>query len=127
MFTAAEVISTYTRAEAIEDGNLVDVTEFAKTSGFRMPVALSSTVWHDCVEISGDQESTNARLSDVLMMAHMAAKASKEGEDRVYFKVLATPRNDHLDGTAATHALIMHIGPGDQMEPVLTIMKPEDD
>ncbi|MCP4286877.1 MAG: hypothetical protein GY792_20935, partial [Gammaproteobacteria bacterium] len=44
-----EVISTYTRAQAIEDGVLVDAGPTAKEIGFRFPVALTSAVWADCV------------------------------------------------------------------------------
>lgn len=127
MFTAADVISIYTRAQAIDDGALIDVSEFASTRGFKMPVCVTHAVHFLCVEVAGDEEASNERLSDVLMMAHMAAKGAQENADRVYFKVLATPRSDHRDGEAVEHDLIMHIGPGDSMEPVLTIMTPEDD
>ena len=40
-----DVICTYTRAQAIEDGYLVDVTETAKEAGIRYPVALTRAVW----------------------------------------------------------------------------------
>ena len=43
-------ISIYTRAQAIEDGVLVDLTEWASAEksfigGFRIPVAVSAAVW----------------------------------------------------------------------------------
>ena len=38
-------ISTYTRAQAIEDGFLVDVSETPREAGFKIPVALTRTVW----------------------------------------------------------------------------------
>ena len=37
-----DIISTYTRKEAIEDGVLIDVTDVAKLEGFRTPVAFTS-------------------------------------------------------------------------------------
>ncbi len=37
----APVISVYTRAQAIEDGVLVDVSETAREAGFRIPVAVN--------------------------------------------------------------------------------------
>ena len=37
-----EVIYTYTRAQAIEDGVLIDATEMAKETGFKWPVALTA-------------------------------------------------------------------------------------
>ena len=39
------VLSAYTRAQAIEDGILVDVSETAREAGFRIPVAVTRTVW----------------------------------------------------------------------------------
>lgn len=45
-----EPIHTYTRAQAIEDGALVDVSETATEAGFRVPVALTHAAWGDCVE-----------------------------------------------------------------------------
>ena len=46
----AEVISRYTRAQALADGQLVDCTTMAREAGFTFPVALSHAVWHDYVE-----------------------------------------------------------------------------
>lgn len=43
------VISTYTRAQAIEDGVLVDPGSMAKEAGFKLPVALTADAWADCV------------------------------------------------------------------------------
>ena len=39
-------IFAYTRAQAIEDGILVDVSETAREAGFRIPVAITRTVWN---------------------------------------------------------------------------------
>ena len=47
--TFGEVVYAYTRAEAIADGVLVDVTELARAAGFRHPVAMTSAAWSDCV------------------------------------------------------------------------------
>ena len=39
------VLSVYTRAQAIEDGILVDVSDTAREAGFNIPVAVTRTVW----------------------------------------------------------------------------------
>ncbi len=44
-----EVISTYSRARAIEDGVLVDAGPMAKECGFRWPLAITAAAWSDCV------------------------------------------------------------------------------
>ncbi|MGS1018735.1 DUF6573 family protein [Burkholderia glumae] len=67
-----QAISIYTRSQAITDGALVDVSAQARDAGFCIPVALTATVWADCVawseadsqrQISQDEW---ARLWDVL-------------------------------------------------------------
>ena len=47
----AEVIDAYTRAQALEDGVLVDVSEMAKEAGIKFPVALTATVYGQYVEV----------------------------------------------------------------------------
>ena len=45
------VISAYSRAQAIDDGFLVDVSDTAREAGFSIPVALTRTVWNRLVAI----------------------------------------------------------------------------
>ncbi|HEV8714223.1 MAG TPA: DUF6573 family protein, partial [Candidatus Binatia bacterium] len=45
----AEIISLYTRSQAIEDGFLVDVSVLARESGFKWPVAVTRRVWDEVV------------------------------------------------------------------------------
>ena len=39
------VIYSYTRKQAIEDGVLVDITDVAKEAGIKYPVAITSTAF----------------------------------------------------------------------------------
>jgi Family of unknown function (DUF6573) len=41
-----EVIHTYTRAQALADGALIDISPLATEAGFRYPVAVTAAVWH---------------------------------------------------------------------------------
>ena len=87
------VISTYSRAQAIEDGVLVDVTEWASADkgfmgGFTCPVALTSALW-DAVERKDNPNSTRGRAHDVLFLASLALRgALRRGTDRAAFAVL---------------------------------------
>jgi hypothetical protein len=49
------VISSYTRAQAIEDGVLIDASNMAREAGFKWPVALTTAAWADCVDWSEDE------------------------------------------------------------------------
>ena len=51
LFDDDDLISSYTRAQAIADGQLIDVSEMAREAGIRYPVALTATVWARCVEV----------------------------------------------------------------------------
>ena len=126
------VISVYTRAQAIEDGILVDVSETAREAGFNIPVAVSRTVWERIVALpEGYQgfQDERGRLWDVLWMArHYALRASNS--DRVRMCVLVRDiRKDLRDShrPPRRHFPIVAIGGGDQGEAVITVMFPEDD
>jgi hypothetical protein len=84
----AEVLSVYTRAQALEDGVLVDVSETAKEVGIKFPVSLTATIWEQYVEvpegISGQNEA--GRLWDILWMFRCAA--ARFSGDTLLFKTL---------------------------------------
>jgi len=78
-----EVISTYSRAEALEDGVLIDAGPMAREAGLRWPVALTAAAWEDCVAWSeADSErqvpqDKTGRLWDVLYMGAYAIRTAK--------------------------------------------------
>ena len=126
------VIFAYTRAQAIEDGILVDVCETAREAGFKIPVAITRTVWERLVALpDGYQgfQDESGRLWDVLWMArHYALRASNS--DRVRMCVLVRDiRKDLRDShrPPRKHFPIVAIGSGDDGGPAITIMFPEDD
>ena len=127
-----EVISTYSRAQALEDGVLVDTGEMATEAGFRIPVALTAAVWSDCVAWtdadSADQvhQDPSGRLWDVLFMAHHAIRSSRSNGDQLMFQLSRVPR-DGTSTEAAITTLKLIVGPGDQGEPVVTILQPTED
>ena len=126
------VISVYTRAQAIEDGILVDVSETAREAGFKIPVAVTRSVWDRIIALPegylGFQDE-RGRLWDVLWMArHYALRASDS--DRVRMFVLVRDiRKDLRDSNRPPrrHCPIVAIGAGDAGEAAITIMFPEDD
>jgi hypothetical protein len=134
-FADAEVISAYSRAQAIADGVLVDVTDTAREAGFTIPVAVTRAVWEDCCDWTTEDDarkpggwtgqSTRGRLWDVLFVARMYA-ARSAGRDRIAYRIRRVKREGR--GTAPHNVLlVMHIGPGDTADPVLTIMQPGED
>ncbi|HEY8900583.1 MAG TPA: DUF6573 family protein [Chthoniobacterales bacterium] len=118
-----EPISIYTRAQALADGMLVDVTSTAREAGWRWPVAVTAALWQvvETIPSRHSYQSAEGRLWDVVWMASRAAKASRGG-DRLAFELIM-----HRDSTRKKYVhLIAHVGPGDDPSPVVTIGFPED-
>ena len=125
-----EPISSYSRAEALSDGELVDVSEMAKEAGWKYPVAITAALAGACTPTEDEEalgQSFAGRLWDVLWMAFLAAKQSK-GADTIRFRVIiAEASPDAEDGVKhIEHELYAVCGPGDTMEPVITIGFPLD-
>ncbi len=122
-----EVISSYSRGQAIEDGELVDVTDTAREAGFRFPVALTRAAWNAYVEVPRGvrMQDEMGRLWDILSMARFAIQRSRQGGDRLVFGVHV--RNDNRDRTPPLRQLRLVVGPGDTAEPVMTILLPSED
>ena len=127
-----EVISTYTRAQALADGVLLDAGPSSREAGFRWPVALTAAAWSDCVEWTEDDsvrqvhQDLSGRLWDVLYMASHAIRTSIEPSDTLQFKLYRVPRDGHSK-EAELVTLKLIVGPGDHGEPVITILLPDED
>ena len=127
MFENADLIHRYSRADALRDGVLIDVSATAKEAGFRFPVALTASAWVKCVLVPSDVccQDEAGRLWDVLTMLRHAIGGQDRGACEVRFGVHV--RNDNCCGTPSLVRLKALCGPGDQGEPVLTVMLPEED
>ena len=125
LFENADVIYSYTRAQALADGVLVDVTETAKEAGITYPVAVTSGLWHKYVVPDEPSklhcQSTEGRLWDTLWLFRYAA-AGFSG-DLLYYEVLYV-----MEGRKMNKVKLKALcGPGDNGEPVITIMLPDED
>jgi len=121
-----EVISTYTRAQALADGVLIDADAMANEAGFTWPVAVTSAAWADCVawtENDSDRQvhqDESGRLWDVPFMASHAIRIKASSGDRLMYQLYRVPR-DGRSTKAELTSLKLIVGPGDQGEPVITI------
>jgi hypothetical protein len=118
IFEDTDIISSYSREQAIEDGVLVDVSRIQRL--FKFPVALTRAVWADCVEwpeSEGAHQDQTGRLHDVLWMTFCAVRRGGH-TDRVDVEVLVVPRGGTRPGLVRLEAVC---GPGDEGEPVITI------
>jgi hypothetical protein len=119
MFEEADLIFSYSRADAIRDGVLIDVSSRAKTLGYRIPVALTAGL-HDLLNAGASEETEISARVDLLLIALRDSIAESPGVgDRLDF-VIKAPSLASLSAWALC-------GPGDTPAPVLTVMLPHED
>lgn len=120
-----EVIFAYSRSQAIDDGVLVDLMQVGTRSlveeaGIRFPVAMTSAAFETAVAPIGrdlpEGQDLDGRLWDVLWMLRCAIRRGPSC-DRVRFQVRVWNGRRHQIVT-----LWSRVTPGDNAEPVVTIM-----
>lgn len=121
-------ISTYTRAQAIEDGELIDASAIARQTGFRFPVALTRAVWASYVAVPAGVQCQDepGRLWDILWMLLCAIRRSNDGSLINFELYVRNSNRERLDRRDIVR-LKATCGPGDDAEPVITIMLPDED
>jgi hypothetical protein len=125
MFENFDLIHAYTRADAICDGVLIDVSSTAREAGFKFPVALTAAAWARCVEVPPGVECQDegGRLWDVLWLLRCAV----HGSDGSVVRFNVHVRDDNREGLPPLVRLKALCGPGDRGEPVITVMTPDED
>lgn len=129
------VVDAYTRADALADGTLVAVPEaVAREAGITVPVALTRAAWEDCVawddadnRRKGTPNDEDGRLWDVLFMTKQTIRRNRYRiTDRARVQLYRVPRPGRARSPRLVE-LVAVIGPGDQGEPVMTLMQPGED
>jgi len=140
-----EPIHAYTRAQAIVDGVLVDLTSatddrgqrLCQQAGFKVPVAITRAAWAQTVEAGGSWkpdgdgevlelkggQSLTGRLWDVLWMLRVVS-GKAANTDRIHFQILVDANGDGRHESVRLWALC---GPGDDSRPVVTILLEGED
>ena len=141
-FEDMEVISSYSRAQAIEDGVLVDISALTREVGLRYPVAVSTGVfavlapWTNGSQgdvskpvegqpLYGLGQSFEGRVWDLLVILLYEIRNGRD-RGRVDFapQFLMPGMAQDRPVPIQMYALC---GPGDEGEPVITIMLPGED
>lgn len=122
-----EIIHTYTRKQALEDGFQIDVSETAREAGIRFPVYLTRSVWDQYVQVPEgvDGQDERGRLWDIVYILRCSIQRSN-GEE-LLFKLHI--RNDNRETTPPLITLKAVCGPVDidDPAPVITVMLPNED
>lgn len=147
-----DYLHTYSRADAIEDGILVDLMQpslvhLVKQAGFRYPIAMTKTAFNRYVELDLLTEThgqdLTGRLWDILCMLSFVIKSNKK-ESEIFFIFTCLPNkkqetDDEYDYFLEVNAekdfpsafrlcqLKAVCGAGDNNEPCITVMLPSED
>ena len=117
----------YTRAMAIADGVLIDVSDMAKEAGYKYPVAMTNTAYQKCVAVpenlKGEQDE-DGRLWDVLWMSRFRKIIPGSEGTTAMFEVLVQTKPGRKPERVTLKAVC---GPGDTAAPVITMMLPGED
>jgi hypothetical protein len=127
-----EVISSYSREQAIADGFLVDLTqgelgELVREAGIRYPLACTAAVFADYIDLTPAAKRAGndviGRLWDVLNMLKYAIRNAPQGTDTVFVHLHCVVKRV----TPSPVVIKSVCGPGDHGEPVITLMMPNED
>jgi hypothetical protein len=112
LWDGAEYVATYSRADALADGVLVDVTVAARAVGLGLPVAMTAGAHHELGAVDAVQ------LARVMAALRVAAGLAGDG-DRLALE---------LRGRGGTWVRCWaHVGPGDDRRAVMTVMLEGED
>jgi hypothetical protein len=121
-----DVIHRYTRAEALEDGTLIDVSETAREAAILFPVAVTRAVWNEYVALTpAAQRAGNderGRLWDVVWMLRWGILSHRNESCFLYQLHVVT---DRVRPSLVTLKAECH--GGDDGESVITVSLPDED
>ena len=102
------VIFSYSRKQAIDDGVLIDVSEVARQEGFVLHTVVTCGLWSELGR-GGPLEDRPKAVAAMLRVLRRLIRDAGPNTDRLDF------RFEGIDAWAL-------VGPGDEGEPVLTVM-----
>lgn len=114
-----DVIYSYSRKQAIEDGVLVDLSQVeCMRQHWKHHFACTAAIWSILEQaLAKPAQDVSGICHDISTMAKLAIHGAHD-TSQVHFEVIIA---------GAKHAMKLHVGPGDTPEPVLTLMLPNED
>ena len=127
IFADANVIFEYTRAQAIADGTLLDLSATfpSDTRLFKYNLCCTAAVWTliENAAAAEDLETPDVYVWDLAYMAFNAIQTrGNTGDSQLHFKITLP-----LCDNGTEHRLKMVCGPDDEGKPCITIMRIDED
>ncbi len=121
-----EIIHAYTRAQALEDGVLVDLTDLAREAGFRLPVAVTQGVWavlNPTKELEEAGQDMTGRAWDMLTILRHSIRGASATDEIRFAPLFMREPGEKVEPVE----MWAKCGPGDDAEPVVTVMLKGED
>lgn len=111
MFADSELIHAYTRADALADGMLLDVSNAVQPFGILPHTAVTAGVWGQAID-TGSDLAFSLRSFCAVLAANIRRNQIIRGSGFTYT----------MQARGRPVEIRVVLGPGDRSEPVLTVM-----
>jgi excisionase family DNA binding protein len=109
------------RQDAIDDGDLIEITRMGRDMGITLPLAVSARAAQSMVPFTNiPQDTVTENLWDTLHAFRDKARTTTEEEFEFQVSL-------YQNGLVPTLTFKATVSPGDDGEPVITIMLPDED
>ena len=121
------IIYAYTRKQAVEDGEQVDVSSTAAEVGISFPVFLTRRVFDAYVTVPPNVSCQDeaGRLWDIVSMLRFAIKSGRSDGERIAYSLYV--RNDNRQPRLVKLVAACGAHDMDDPQPAITIMLPDED
>ncbi len=122
------IIYAYTRKQAVEDGEQVDVSTTAAEAGIRFPVFLTRRVFDVYVTVPPNStcQDEAGRLWDIVSMLRFAIKGCRN-DWRPHSVFALCPKRQPPPPAGQAGCVMRRARHGRSPEPAITIMMPDED
>jgi hypothetical protein len=121
------IVYAYTRKQAVEDGEQVDVSTTAAEAGIRFPVFLTRRVFDAYVTVPPNVSCQDeaGRLWDIVSMLCFAIKSGRSDGNHIEYSLYV--RNDNRRPKLVKLVAVCCAHDMDAPEPAITVMMPGED
>jgi hypothetical protein len=123
---AAPVCFSHTRAQALADGLLIDISDFAKEAFFRCPMAVSDSLFYNYLSpdysLLSQGQSLTSRIQATLAALKTAICENPKARQLNFTNSYVMP----TDSKPVPVEISATLHPGDDDKPVITLSLPED-
>ncbi|HEY0549370.1 MAG TPA: DUF6573 family protein [Verrucomicrobiae bacterium] len=125
--TNDNIIYSHTRAEAIVDGEQVEVSARAREAGIRFPVFLTRAVFDNYVTVPPNVTAQDeaGRLWDIVWMLRCSIRRGSAGCEQMRFSLYV--RNDNRRPRLVNLIAVCGALDIDDPQPAITVMMPNED